>query len=60
MTAPGSIFGNRFRLLKQLGKGGMGSVWRAEDERLRKPVAVKLIDPEFVEEPEAVARFKRG
>lgn len=55
----GRVIKERYRLLEQLGQGGMGSVWRAEDLTLHIDVAVKLIDPNFAESEEARARFER-
>jgi eukaryotic-like serine/threonine-protein kinase len=43
MTGPGSTIAGRYRLLHQLGMGGMGSVWLARDKSLDRQVAVKSV-----------------
>jgi eukaryotic-like serine/threonine-protein kinase len=49
----------RYRLKEKLGSGGMGEVYRAEHDLLKRPCAIKLIRPGLDADPAAVARFER-
>ncbi len=49
----------RYRLIKRIGQGGMGEVWRAEDRALRRSVALKILSPEHGRKPSQIARFER-
>ena len=45
--ATGSIFAGRYQVIEELGKGGMGKVYRVLDKKLNEEVALKLIKPEI-------------
>ena len=50
----------RYRVLSELGSGGMGSVYKARDSSLDKVVAIKLLKSEVIgQDPKAVQRFQR-
>lgn len=55
----GELIGARYRLDAVAGAGGMATVWRAYDERLQRPVAIKVISDALATNPAAVARFAR-
>jgi serine/threonine-protein kinase len=57
--APNQILSGKYRLERELGRGGMGSVWLAQHLTLRSPVAIKLIDPAIANNHEALSRFLR-
>ena len=54
----GTLFAGRYEIIEELGKGGMGSVYKAFDQKLREVVALKIIRPELGFNAAAVERFK--
>ncbi|MFY0533093.1 serine/threonine-protein kinase [Nannocystis pusilla] len=54
----GRMLAGKFRLVSELGRGGMGAVWRGRNVHVDREVALKLILPEALKNKEIVARFQ--
>ncbi|MEW9077709.1 Stk1 family PASTA domain-containing Ser/Thr kinase [Terrisporobacter glycolicus] len=54
-----TILGNRYEIIRKIGDGGMAFVYEAKDRLLNRVVAVKVLRPEFVDDEEFLAKFKR-
>jgi eukaryotic-like serine/threonine-protein kinase len=59
MQAAGTVIADRFRLVRQIGEGGMGSVWLADHLGLGIQCAVKFAEGELRYQPDTLARFER-
>ncbi len=56
--AVGTVFAERYEVLEELGRGGMGEVYRVKDEKLNEEMALKVLKPEIAAHKDMIERFK--
>jgi Tol biopolymer transport system component/tRNA A-37 threonylcarbamoyl transferase component Bud32 len=56
--ATGGIFASRYQIIEELGKGGMGKVYKVNDTEIKEKVALKLLKPEITSDEKTIERFK--
>jgi len=54
----GTTFAGRYEIIEELGKGGMGRIYRVEDTKLKQEIALKLIRPEIAFDKKTIERFR--
>ncbi len=58
ILTPGNSI-EHYEVIELLGRGGMGEVYRARDRRINRDVALKVLLPQFADDPDRLARFRR-
>ena len=59
MPSEGQIIGGQYKLITLIGKGGMGSVYKAEKVTTHEPLAIKFMKVDYAEDENSLERFKR-
>ncbi len=54
----GTLFADRYEIIEELGRGGMGTVYRVEDKKTKEEIALKLIRPEIAAQKKTIERFR--
>ncbi|GAA0480839.1 hypothetical protein Ade02nite_55960 [Paractinoplanes deccanensis] len=58
MLSPGTVLSERYELTERIAAGGMGEVWRGIDRMLHRAIAVKVVLPNLMADPEFLTRFR--
>jgi len=56
--AAGSTFASRYQIIEELGKGGMGRVYKVNDTEIKEKIALKLLKPEIGSDEKTIDRFR--
>ncbi|MFS8071483.1 MAG: serine/threonine-protein kinase, partial [Byssovorax sp.] len=56
---PGQIYADKYRIVRLLGEGAMGAVYEAENTRIHRRVAIKLLHPQIAKKADTLLRFER-
>jgi len=56
--SPGSTFAGRYQIIEELGRGGMGRVYKVFDTELKEKVALKLLKPQIAADEDTIERFR--